>query len=259
MTEAMFLVLIIEDDAGIRGVLRMLIESQQYRAVEAETAARGVIEARNRRPDLVIVDLGLPDRDGLSVIRDIRLFSPIPILVLSARTMEMDKIAALDAGADDYVAKPFSSPELLARVRAALRRNKAGGAQSPSLRLGPIIIDLLKRKARARQGDLHLTPLEFRVLDCLARNAGMIVTQAQLIREVWGPDRLGDSRGLRSYIKMLRQKLEPDPTQPRHLITETGVGYRLMVDNDKSDAITAAISDERGQDQQNAQSISGTI
>ena len=259
MTEAMFLVLIVEDDAGIRGMLKVLLESQHYRVVEAESAARGTIEARNHRPDLVVVDLGLPDRDGLSVIRDIRRFSAVPILVLSARTMEMDKIGALDAGADDYVAKPFSSPELLARVRAALRRNKRGGAQLPSLRLGPITIDLLKRKAQGRQGDLHLTPLEFRVLDCLARNAGMIVTQVQLIGEAWGPDRRGDSRGLRAYIKMLRQKLEPDPTQPRYLITETGVGYRLMVDNDKSDAITAAISDESGQDQQNAQGISGTI
>jgi two-component system KDP operon response regulator KdpE len=242
----MFLVLIIEDDAGIRGMLRVLLESQHYRVVEAETAARGIIEARNHRPDLVIVDLGLPDRDGLSVIRDIRRFSPMPILVLSARTMETDKIAALDAGADDYVAKPFSTPELLARVRAALRRNARRGDQLPLLRLGPITIDLLKRNAQGRQGDLHLTPLEFRVLDCLARNAGMIVTQVQLIGEAWGPDRLGDTRGLRSYIKMLRQKLEPDPTQPRYLITETGVGYRLMVDNDESYAIKAAITDESG-------------
>ena len=217
MTEAMFLVLIIEDDAGIRDVLRVLLESQHYRVVEAETAARGTIEARNRRPDLVIVDLGLPDRDGLSVIRDIRRFSPIPILVLSARTMEMDKIDALDAGADGYVAKPFSSPELLARVRAALRRNKRGGAQLPLLRLGEVTVDLSKRSAQVRDGVLHLTPLEFRVLDGLARNAGMIVTQAQLIREAWGPDRRGDSRGLRAYIKMLRQ-VDEDRERPEDLV-----------------------------------------
>ena len=246
MTEAMFLVLIIEDDAGIRGMLRVLLESQHYRVVEAETAALGIIEARNHRPDLVIVDLGLLDRAGLSVIRDIRRFSPIPILVLSARTMETDKIAALDAGADDYVAKPFSSPELLAKVRAALRRNARRGDQLPLLRFGDLTVDLTKRSAHGPDGVMNLTPLEFRVLDCLARNAGMIVTQVQLIDEAWGTDRRGDSRGLRSYIKMLRQKLEPDPTQPRHLITETGVGYRLMVDNDKSYAIKAAVSDESG-------------
>ena len=233
MTQAMFLILIVEDDPGICGVLRMLLESQQYRVVEAETAARGTIEARNHRPDLVVVDLGLPDRDGLSMIRDIRGFSPMPILVLSARTMETDKIAALDAGADDYVAKPFSTPELLARVRAALRRNARRGDQLPLLRLGEVTVDLTKRSAQGPDGVLHLTPLEFRVLDALARNAGMIVTQAQLIRAAWGPDRLGDTRGLRSYIKMLRQKLEPDSRQPRYLITEAGVGYRLQSDEER--------------------------
>jgi two-component system KDP operon response regulator KdpE len=233
VTEAMFLVLIVEDDAGIRDVLRTLLESQHYRVAEAESAARGSIEARNRRPDLVIVDLGLPDRDGLSLIREIRRFSPLPILVLSARTMETDKIGALDAGADDYVAKPFSAPELLARVRSALRRNARGSGQLPLLRLGPVTVDLTKRTAQSPGGNLHLTPLEYRVIDSLARNAGMIVTQEQLIREAWGPDRLGDSRGLRSYIKMLRQKLEPDPRQPRYLITEAGVGYRLQVDEER--------------------------
>ena len=221
MTEAMFLVLIIEDDAGIRGMLRVLLESQHYRVVEAETAARGIIEARNHRPDLVIVDLGLPDRDGLSVIRDIRLFSPIPILVLSARTMEMDKIDALDAGADDYVAKPFSSPELLARVRAALRRNKRGGAQLPSLRLGPITIDLLKRNAQGPQGDLHLTPLEFRVLDCLARNAGMIVSRSH-------------STALRSRSCLLR--CTPPPTSStRHTATSSvGCGWSVRSSGSRS-------------------------
>jgi len=230
VTGSMFLVLIVEDDAGIRGVLRMLLESQHYRVVEAESASRGIIEARNHRPDLLIVDLGLPDRDGLSVIREIRRFAPTPVLVLSARTMETDKVTALDAGADDYVSKPFSAPELLARVRAALRRNTRGSDQMPIVRLGPVTLDLTKRSALGPEGALHLTPLEYRVIDCLARNAGMIVTQRQLIREAWGPERLGDSRGLRSYIKMLRQKLEPDPRQPRYLITEAGVGYRLHVD-----------------------------
>jgi len=231
MTEAMFSVLIVEDDAGIRGVLRMLLESQRYRVVEAESGARGTIEARSHRPDLIIVDLGLPDRDGQAVIREVRRFAPVPILVLSARTMEADKIAALDAGADDYVAKPFSAPELLARVRALLRRNTRGSDRLPLLRFGVVTVDLTARTARNRDGALHLTPLEYRVIDCLARNAGLIVTQEQLIREVWGPDRLGDTRGLRSYIKMLRQKLEPDPRQPRYLVTEVGIGYRLQVDD----------------------------
>jgi len=228
----MFLVLIVEDDAGIRGVLATLLTSQEYRVVAAESAARGVIEARNHRPDLVIVDLGLPDCDGLSVIGEIRRHSPVPILVLSARTAETDKIAALDAGADDYVSKPFSTPELMARVRAALRRKARGGERLPLLRFAEVHVDLEARTAQGPGGPLHLTPLEFRVLDCLERHAGMIVTQAQLLREAWGPERAGDSRGLRSYIKTLRQKLEPDPRQPRYLITEPGVGYRLLVEED---------------------------
>jgi two-component system, OmpR family, KDP operon response regulator KdpE len=238
----MFQVLVVEDDAGIRGLLRMLLEAQQYRVVEAESGQRGAIEARSHRPDLVIVDLGLPDRDGQSVIREIRTFSPVPILVLSARTMETEKIAALDAGADDYVAKPFSTPELLARVRAALRRNARGSDRLPVLKFGAATVDLNTRVATGADGPLHLTPLEFRVIDCLARNAGMIVTQAQLIREVWGPDRLGDTRGLRAYIKMLRQKLEPEPRQPRYLITEAGVGYRLQPDDGPPGARTPEAS-----------------
>jgi two-component system KDP operon response regulator KdpE len=224
----MYLVLVIEDDAGIRSVLRTLLESQRYRVAEAESASRGAIEARSHRPDLVIVDLGLPDRDGQAVIREIRGFSPVPVLVLSARTMESDKIAALDSGADDYVAKPFSAPELLARVRALLRRHSRVGDRLPVLAFGATRVDLTSRTAEGPGGALHLTPLEFRVIECLARNAGLIVTQEQLIREVWGPDRLGDTRGLRSYVRMLRQKLEPDPRQPRYLLTEAGVGYRLV-------------------------------
>jgi len=227
----MFLVLLIEDDAGIRSVLRTLLESQRYRVVEADTGTRGVIEARSHRPDLAIVDLGLPDRDGQSVVREIRLFSPVPILVLSARTMEADKVAALDAGADDYVTKPFSATELLARVRAAMRRSARVADRAPVLHFGPVVVDLATRTAQATGTSLHLTPLEFRVIECLARGAGLIVTQEQLIREVWGPSRLGDTRGLRAYVKMLRQKIEPDPRQPRYLLTEAGIGYRLLVDD----------------------------
>jgi two-component system KDP operon response regulator KdpE len=232
----MFLVLLIEDDAGIRSVLRTLLESQHYRVAEADTGTRGVIEARSHRPDLAIVDLGLPDRDGQSVVREIRQFSPVPILVLSARTMEADKVAALDAGADDYVTKPFSATELLARVRAAMRRSARVADRLPVLHFGPVVVDLATRSAQAAGASLHLTPLEFRVIECLARGAGLIVTQEQLIREVWGPSRLGDTRGLRAYVKMLRQKIEPDPRQPRYLLTEAGIGYRLLVDDPPANA-----------------------
>lgn len=231
MTTAKFQVLIIEDDAELRAVLRAMLESNHYRVVDAATGERGLIEARSHRPDLVIADLGLPDLDGAAVIRQIRSSSQVPILVLSARAMETEKIHALDAGADDYVTKPFSAPELLARVRAALRRRAGGGESLPLLHIGPTTVDLTARTALGPDGAVHLTPLEYRVLECLARRPGMIVTQKQLIREAWGPERLGDTRGLRSYIKTLRQKLEPDPSRPRHVVTEAGIGYRLLLEN----------------------------
>lgn len=229
MTQAMHRILVIEDDAGIRNVLRVLLETEQYRVIEAETAARADIEARSHRPDLLLVDLGLPDGDGLKVIKSVRMWSPVPIIVLSARTMEAQKVAALDAGADDYVTKPFSAPELVARVRAALRRTARTAEQQHVLHLGDVMIDLARREARAATGEIHLTPLEYRVLDCLARQAGMIVTASQLIKEVWGPDRLGDTRSLRVCLKNLRQKIEPNPSLPRFIVTETGLGYRLRV------------------------------
>jgi two-component system KDP operon response regulator KdpE len=230
MTSAMFLVLIVEDDSELRGVLRTLLESHGYRVVDAATGSRGLIEARSHRPDLIVCDLGLPDMDGADLIRSIRSFSTVPILVLSARTMEEEKILALDAGADDYVTKPFGAQELLARARASLRRTPRTEASQPLLNLGGVTVNLMARTTEGPGGALHLTPLEYRVLECLARRAGMIVTQKQLIREAWGPERTGDSRGLRSYIKTLRQKLEPDPSRPRYLVTEAGIGYRLQPD-----------------------------
>jgi two-component system, OmpR family, KDP operon response regulator KdpE len=227
MTQAMHQILLIEDEPGIRGVLRALFESEKFRVVEAETARRGAIEARTHKPDLMLVDLGLPDGDGITIIRQVRAYSTVPIIVLSARTMEEQKIAAFDAGADDYVTKPFSAPELLARVRAALRRSARGAEHTHAVSLGAVQIDLARRQARGPGGELHLTPLEYRVLEALARRTGGVVMQNQLIREVWGPDRQDDSRSLRVCVKNLRHKIEPDPRRPQYLITEAGLGYRL--------------------------------
>jgi two-component system, OmpR family, KDP operon response regulator KdpE len=231
MTQAMHQVLVIEDEPAIRNVLRVLLTAEGYRCIEADTALRAEIEARSHKPDLLLIDLGLPDDDGLKVIRRVRAWSPVPIVVLSARTMEEQKVAALDAGADDYVAKPFSAAELLARLRAALRRSVRSTSAAP-LQFGAVRIDLARREAHAGDSEIHLTPLEYRVLECLARHLGSIVMQGQLIREVWGPERQDDSRSLRVCIKNLRGKLEPDPRQPRYLVTETGLGYRLRADEE---------------------------
>lgn len=228
MTQAQYRVLIVEDEPDIRNILRTLLQTANYRVVEAGTAERAEIEARSRKPDLLIVDLGLPDADGAVLIRKVRQWSPVPILVLSARTLEEQKIAALDAGADDYVTKPFSAPELLARARAALRRNARGAEQTSLLKLGNLTIDLGQRLATTPRGEAHFTPMEFRILQCLAREAGRIVTQNQLVCEVWGPGRDSDTRSLRVFVRNIRQKIEPDPARPCYLITEAGIGYRLI-------------------------------
>jgi two-component system, OmpR family, KDP operon response regulator KdpE len=230
VTQAMHQILVVEDEPDIRQVLRVLLEAEPYRVVEAATAARADIEARSHKPDLMIVDLGLPDGDGLEVIRSVRAWSPMPVIVLSARTLESQKIAALDAGADDYVTKPFSAGELLARVRASLRRNVRGAAEATTLRVGHVDVNLELREARGPNGDVHLTPLEYRLLEAFARHAGRIVRQKQLIREVWGPGRSGDAGSLRVCVKNLRAKLEPDPGRPRHFVTEVGLGYRFRAE-----------------------------
>jgi two-component system KDP operon response regulator KdpE len=231
MTLAMHQVLVVEDDPGIRDVLRALLTAANYRIIEADSATRGEIEARAHKPDLALVDLGLPDRDGIELIRGVRRWSAVPIIVLSARTGEAQKIEAFDAGADDYVTKPFGAAELLARVRAALRRTATGNLPSSVIHLGVVVIDLARREARGLPASTHLTPLEYRVLENLARQPGAIVKQDRLIREVWGPGQVDDTRSLRVCIRKLRAKLEPDPQRPRYLLTEAGLGYRLRVDD----------------------------
>jgi two-component system, OmpR family, KDP operon response regulator KdpE len=230
VTEARSTILIIEDEPEIRRFLRSSLGSEGYKVVESATARRGSIDAATHKPDLAIVDLGLPDFDGVEVIRRIREWSPMPILVLSARVQERAKIDALDAGANDYVTKPFGVGELLARVRAALRHAVRVVSGKNVLALQDAIIDLEARKATRGGKEIHLTPIEFRIIACLAQHLGMVVTHRQLLSEVWGPTHVTDTHYLRIYLKQLRDKLEIDPVRPRHFVTETGVGYRLVAD-----------------------------
>jgi two-component system KDP operon response regulator KdpE len=231
MTENRPTLLIVEDEPEIRRFLRAAFGAEDYRVVESSTGRRGSIDAGTHKPDLAIVDLGLPDIDGIEVIRRIREWSPMPIIVLSARVQERAKIAALDCGADDYVTKPFGIGELLARVRAALRHAVRAGSGASVLHLGNAIVDLEKRQASREGVDVRLTPIEFRLLAVLAKHLGMVVTHRELLTQVWGPTHAGDTHYLRIYMKQLREKLEPDPVRPRHLVTETGVGYRLLADD----------------------------
>jgi two-component system KDP operon response regulator KdpE len=236
VTEAPHAVLVVDDEPQLRHLLRTTLAAEGFRVVEAETARRALIEAASHKPDLVILDLGLPDADGGTVVSGIREWSTMPIVVLSARTDEQQKIAALDAGADDYVTKPFAVGELLARVRAALRRAARPADVAGPLRLGPVEIDLERRRASGPRGALHFTPIEYRLLAALACHRGAVATQRQLLREVWGPDHVDQPHYLRIYMKQLRDKIEPDPTRPRHLLTEIGVGYRLVSDPDPQSA-----------------------
>jgi two-component system KDP operon response regulator KdpE len=231
MRHASHRILIVEDEPAIRTIVHAVLRSSGYVVIEADSGERAQMDARSHKPDLMLLDLGLPDIDGLAVIRHVRAWSSMPIVVLSARMMEEQKIAALEAGADDYVTKPFSAPELLARVRAALRRGVRGADQTSLLNLGLVQVDLERRISRGPQGDIHLTPLEYRLLECLARQAGMVVRQRQLLREIWGPDRQDDARALRVCVKYLRDKLEPEPRKPRFLVNEIGLGYRLCIDD----------------------------
>jgi two-component system KDP operon response regulator KdpE len=231
MTDLRITILVVEDEPEIRRFLRSALGVDGYRVVESENGARGIVDAGTHKPDMAIVDLGLPDMDGVEVIRSIRTWSPMPIIVLSARAREQAKIEALDAGADDYVTKPFGVGELLARLRVALRhaaRTAAGG--TTIVRFGKVELDLERRQVLRTGQEVHLTPIEFRLLACLAQHLGMVVTHRQLMREVWGPVHVEHTHYLRIYMKQLREKLEDDPVCPRHLITESGVGYRLVTD-----------------------------
>jgi two-component system, OmpR family, KDP operon response regulator KdpE len=231
MKDARPTILVIEDEPEIRQFLRVSLAVEGYRVAEATTGRRGVIDAGTHKPDLAIVDLGLPDVDGIDVIRRIREWSSMPIVVLSARAQERSKIDALDAGADDYVTKPFAIGELMARLRAALRHRVRAGLGDTAVRMGDAVVDFERRTATRNGADVRLTPVEFKLLALLAKHAGMVVTHRQLLAEVWGPTHQNDTHYLRIYMKQLREKLEEDPVRPRYLLTDTGVGYRLAVDD----------------------------
>ena len=234
MSEQGPLILIIEDEVPIRRFLRAALSASNYRWVEAGTAQEGLAQAALRQPDLVILDLGLPDLDGLEVIRQLRGWSAVPIVVLSARQQEGDKVLALDAGADDYLTKPFGVAELLARIRVGLRHagRPAAASESPVFEVGGLRVDLALRQVVVEGQEVHLTPIEYRLLATLVHHAGKVLTHRQLLREVWGPGYADESHYLRVYVAQLRRKLEADPARPRYLINEPGVGYRLRVEVD---------------------------
>jgi two-component system, OmpR family, KDP operon response regulator KdpE len=225
-------ILVVEDDPQIRRFLRASLAAERYRYHEATTAAEGIAQAHARQPDLILLDLGLPDGDGLEVIRVLRGSSQTPVIVLSARGREQDKIEALDLGADDFVSKPFAVGELLARIRANLRRAATirDGAEGTRFEIGDLSVDFESRVVRLAGAEVHLTPIEFRLLETLVRQAGKVVTQRQLLVEVWGPQHSEQAQYLRVYVAQLRRKLEPDPARPRYLRTEPGVGYRLVAE-----------------------------
>ena len=224
-------VVLIEDEPQIRRFLRATLTGQGYRLFEVATGGDALVEVAQRQPDVVILDLGLPDMDGLEVIRRLREWSAVPIIVLSARGQERDKVGALDAGADDYVSKPFSASELLARLRVALR-HAAGAAHEDgaAFRLGELQVDLLRRQVSVAGTEVKLTPIEYKLLTTLVRHAGKVVTHQQLLREVWGPSHQDQAHYVRVYMAHLRHKLETEPARPRYLLTEPGVGYRLAAE-----------------------------
>lgn len=223
-------ILVIEDEPPLQKFLRVTLEPD-FTMIEVASGEAGVRHAAYDRPDLILLDLGLPDLDGLEVIRRVREWSSVPVIVVTARGKEQDKVAALDAGADDYLTKPFGVGELLARVRVALRHAAARNTPDadPVFESGDLRVDLVRREVASRGNPVHLTPNEFKLLAVLVKHAGMVLTHRQLLKEVWGPGSGQENHYLRVYMNQLRQKLEVDPTKPQHLLTETGVGYRLRV------------------------------
>jgi two-component system KDP operon response regulator KdpE len=233
MAEPLPIAILVEDERQIRRFVRTALEAEGWSVHEAETFRQGLTDAATRRPDLIILDLGLPDGDGVEFLRDLRGWSKVPVIVLSARVGEQDKITALDAGADDYLTKPFGVGELLARVRASSRRRlQAGADEGPgaTFEFGDVKVDLSLRTVHKSGAAIHLTPIEYRLLGLLIANAGKVLTHRQILREVWGPAHSEDGHYVRVYMGHLRQKLEDDPAQPKHILTETAIGYRLVQD-----------------------------
>jgi two-component system KDP operon response regulator KdpE len=222
-------VLVVEDEPQIRHFVRGVLETNDYRVVEASTGHDGLALAAREPPALVLLDLGLPDIEGLEVIRELRLWSRVPIVILSARAAEAEKVAALDAGADDYLTKPFGVAELVARVRAVSRRGGASEAfESPTVEFGEVRVDHLRHRVERRGEPVHLTPLEYRLLAMLIASGGKVLTHRQMLRELWGPDHVESNPYLRVQVGNLRRKIEADPSRPRHILTETGIGYRFV-------------------------------
>jgi two-component system KDP operon response regulator KdpE len=232
VAEAMPVVLVIEDEPQMRRFLHAALESHRFRPVEATTAMEGVAHATGRNPDVILLDLGLPDADGIDLTRRIREWSETPIIVISARGKEEDKVAALDAGADDYLTKPFAVGELMARLRVALRHaaRPADAPQEPLFEIGGLRVDLVRRQVFVGGKEIHLTPTEYKLLALMIRHAGRVLTHRQLLKDVWGPNAVEHAHYVRVYMTQLRRKLERDPTRPEFLMTEPGVGYRLRVE-----------------------------
>lgn len=229
------LILLVEDEPQMRRFLRITLQSQGYRLVESETASDGMTQAATRNPDVVLLDLGLPDLDGLEVTKRLREWTATPIIVISAREQEQDKVKALDAGADDYLTKPFSAGELMARIRVALRHTagRDAGREDPVFALDNLRVDLAKRQVFVDGNEVHLTPIEYKLLSVLVRHAGKVITHSLLLKEVWGPAHTNEVQYLRVYMTQLRHKLEADPAQPRFLVNEPGIGYRLKYEPEK--------------------------
>lgn len=226
--ESKIRILIIEDESNIRRFVRLVLQNDNYEVFEADNVKRGLIEAATRRPDLVILDLGLPDKDGKEFITDLRTWSAIPVIILSARSNENDKISALDAGADDYLVKPFGAGELLARVRAQLRRQQSVSQHKPLVQFSDICIDPARRIVTKNGSPIHLTPIEYKILTYLISQPDRVITHQQLLKAIWGPGHMEDLHYIRVHMANLRKKIEKNSSMPKHLITEAGIGYRFV-------------------------------